>query len=136
MGMLAAAVGDKIKVRKGPRSGARGAVKAIRGEQFVVLLETSGEELRIPAKSVTNLSLAARKAWLSMPKRQVGRPKGTRFSDRVSVTLRIDRNLWRQFQANENSGLIDERTAVINTWIGEKLAQMTAKPKEALCPPD
>jgi len=44
--------------------------------------------------------------------------------DRVSVTLRIDRDLWEQFQKRENQGLIEDRTAVINQWLREKLAEL------------
>jgi uncharacterized protein (DUF4415 family) len=47
-----------------------------------------------------------------------------RFCDRVSVTLRIDRDLWEQFQLKESSGLIDDRTATINNWLREKLAEL------------
>lgn len=49
-----------------------------------------------------------------MPNRKVGRPSGTRVSDRVSVTVRIDRDLWNSFQTAEEEGLIENRTATIN----------------------
>jgi len=65
--------------------------------------------------------LAARKAWKNMPYRHVGRPKGVRHCDRVSVTLRIDRDLWEQFKRDESAGRIKDRTATINLWFREML---------------
>ena len=38
------------------------------------------------------------------------------------MTLRIDRDLWEQFQKREHQGLIEDRTAVINQWLREKEA--------------
>lgn len=72
----------------------------------------------------TNYSLAARKAWRRMPRRRVGRPKGTAKTDRVSVTLRIDRELWDHFRRAESAGLIQDRTALINSCIAQKLAEI------------
>ena len=59
-----------------------------------------------------------------MPHRQVGRPKGARHCDRVSVTLRIDRELWKQFRQDESEGLIEDRTATINTWFRAMLDKL------------
>ena len=75
----------------------------------------SGEEL-------TNYSLAARRAWRSMPDRKVGRPAGTRVSDRVSVIFRIDRTLWDEFLSAEKAGLIADRTSIINEYLRDILA--------------
>jgi hypothetical protein len=49
-----------------------------------------------------------------MPDRKVGRPVGSRVSDRVSVIFRVDRELWRNFLAAEENGQIADRTTVIN----------------------
>lgn len=57
--------------------------------------------MTVPAESLTNFSEAARKAWHSQPRRQVGRRKGTRLCDRVSVTLRIDCEVWERFRSVE-----------------------------------
>ena len=58
------------------------------------------------------------------PDRAVGRRKGTKLTDRVSVTLRIDRELWAQFLYFEQSRVIDDRTRTINGWFREKLAEL------------
>jgi len=87
-------------------------------------LDESGELIAVASKFVTNFSLAARKAWKNMPHRQVGRPKGSRHCDRVSVTLRIDRELWEKFKQDELAGLIEDRTATINAWFREMLAKL------------
>jgi hypothetical protein len=72
------------------------------------------EEVRVGAEDLTNFSLAARRAWQSMPYRKVGRPVGSKVSDRVSVIFRVDRALWSEFLTAEEAGLIGDRTTVIN----------------------
>ena len=76
----------------------RGIVEEVHGDELLVRLHESEELIAIESGAVTNFSLAARKAWKNMPHRRVGRPKGARHCDRVSVTLRIDRALWEQFK--------------------------------------
>jgi ribosomal protein L24 len=119
-----AQVGDKVRVKSGSHAGERGVIAAIEGDTFMVRLEGSGQSVRLGPESVTNFSLAARKAWVTGPNRAVGRRKGTKLSDRVSVTLRIDRELWERFRAMEESGTIADRTAVINGLFREKLAEL------------
>jgi uncharacterized protein (DUF4415 family) len=114
-------IGDKVKLKRHHGAPARGVVEEVHGDEFLVRLEESGELVAVPSESVTNFSLAARKAWKNMPHRQVGRPKGTRHCDRVSVTLRIDRELWEQFKRGESEGRIRDRTATINFWFREML---------------
>ena len=116
--------GDKVRLKATSHAGSRGVVEEIRKGELQVRLEDTGQRILVPSESVTNLSLAARKAWVSMPDRRVGRPKGMRFCDRVSVTLRIDRDLWEQFQLKESTGQIDDRTATINNWLREKLTEL------------
>ena len=116
--------GDKVRLKAKSHPGLRGIVEATKGNKLVVRLEDSDQRVLVVPEEVTNLSLAARKAWVSMPNRHVGRPKGMRFCDRVSVTLRIDRDLWEQFRLKESSGLIDDRTATINKWLREKLDEL------------
>jgi len=118
-------VGDKVRLKGDELPGGRGVLEAVQRSTVVVRLEGSGHLVRIAPEQVTNYSLAARKAWLSMPKRRVGRPKGLRLCDRVSVTLRIDRDLWEQFRALEESGVIDDRTATVNSWLRERLAELS-----------
>jgi hypothetical protein len=114
-------VGDKVKLKNHHDSSARGIVEAMQGDRLLVRLDKSKELVAVASEGITNFSLAARKAWKNMPHRQVGRPKGARHCDRVSVTLRIDRELWEQFKQDEAEGLIDDRTATINSWFRERL---------------
>ncbi len=121
---MGARAGDKVRLKRAPDSGDRGIVQRVERGALVVRLEASGRSVRVPAENVTNLSLAARKAWASMPARAVGRPKGSRVYDRVSVTLRIDRELWEQFKVLEGAGMIPDRTATINRWFAAKVAEL------------
>jgi uncharacterized protein (DUF4415 family) len=118
-------VGDKVKLKNHHDSSARGIVEAVQGDRLLVRLDKSKELVAVASEGVTNFSLAARKAWKNMPHRRVGRPKGTRHCDRVSVTLRIDRELWEQFKQDEAEGLIEDRTATINSWFRERLDTLT-----------
>jgi hypothetical protein len=117
-------VGDKIRLKDHNGALVRGVVAAVRGDELLVRLDESGEFVFIAPERVTNFSLAARKAWKNMPHRRVGRPKGARHCDRVSVTLRIDRELWERFRQNESAGLIKDRTATINSWFREMLVKL------------
>jgi uncharacterized protein (DUF4415 family) len=121
---MKARIGDKVRLRLDCVPGARGVVEKAEGNKLVVRLEGSERKLRVEAQHVTNLSGAARKAWINMPKRQVGRPKGLRLCDRTSVTLRIDRDLWKQFREKESIGAVRNRTATINQWLREKLSEL------------
>lgn len=118
------AVGDKVKLKNHHGAPARGVVEAVHGDELWVRLDESGELVAVACEVVTNFSLAARKAWEHMPHRHVGRPKGARHCDRVSVTLRIDRALWEQFKKGEAQGLINDRTATINAWFREQLDKL------------
>jgi uncharacterized protein (DUF4415 family) len=99
--------------------------------RLVIRMDESGDLVEARPQDVTNYSLAARKAWVTLPNRPVGRRKGVRLCDRVSVTLRIDRDIWETFRTKESAGLIDDRTATINTWLRQKLAELD--PGEPLC---
>src|SRR5438128_2237798 len=118
------AVGDKVKLKSHNSAPVRGVVEEVHGDELLVRLDESGELVAVAAELVTNFSMAARKAWKNMPHRRVGRPKGARHCDRVSVTLRIDRELWEQFKQDESEGLIEDRTATINTWFREMLDKL------------
>ena len=128
---MQAKAGDKVRLKFDGQPGARGVVERIAGDALVVRVEVSSELVRVPADGVVNFSLAARKAWRSMPDRRVGRPKGTRRCDRVSVTLRIDRDLWERFQSDEERGLIEDRTATINSWLRQKLEALERAERES-----
>jgi hypothetical protein len=116
--------GDKVRLKAGVHAGERGVVETLDGEKLIVRVENSAATARVPAEQVTNYSLAARKAWVTGPDRAVGRKKGTKLYDRVSVTLRLDRNLWELFMRLEQTGAIEDRTAAVNAWFREKLAGM------------
>jgi hypothetical protein len=84
-----AEAGDKVRLKSKAHLGARGAVETTREGKLVVRLEENDQRVLVMPEEVTNLSLAARRAWVSMPDRRVGRPKGLKFWFRVSVTLRM-----------------------------------------------
>ena len=117
-------INDKVRHKAGKHRGERGVITAIEGDKLTVRLDETGKVVRTRPHKVTNYSLAARKAWVTEPNRGVGRRKGTCLSDRVSVTLRLDRELWTQFLAMEEEGTIEARTAVVNRWFREKLAEL------------
>ena len=122
-------VGDKVKLKRcadEPR-GARGVVAGVAGPSLMVRLDDSGRVIHIPADQVTNFSLAARKAWRNMPARNVGRPRGSRVCDRLSVTIRVDRELWERFRLAEGTGIVMDRTATLNRWIADGLERLTAQ---------
>ena len=123
--MLRAEKGDKVQLKTPEASGLRGVVIEVCGGGLLVQLEASGKRLNVGQSEVTNFSLAARKAWEKMPDRRVGRPKGSRTSDRVSVTLRINRSLWERFREAERSGVVANRTQTINEWLEEKLGGLS-----------
>jgi uncharacterized protein (DUF4415 family) len=119
-----AQAGDKVRLKRQTHRGKRGVVQKLRAANLVVRLTESDELVQVSATEVTNYSLAARMAWERMPYRRVGRPKGSATTDRVSVTLRIDRELWEQFKRAESAGRIEDRTAAINAWIAERLSEL------------
>lgn len=121
---MKASVGDKVRIKVGGHAGKRGFVESIEGEKLLIRLDDSGRKLTVAPEGLTNYSLAARKAWVTGPDRAVGRRKGTKLYDRVSVTLRFDREVWERFLALEGTGAIEDRTATINVWFREKMAQM------------
>lgn len=109
-------------------------IKQCGGDKLVVQLEESGQIIHVDSEAVTNYSLAARKAWVTGPNRAVGRRKGTRLCDRVSVTLRIDRELWQRFLEMEKAGQIEDRTAAINSWLRQKLGELDSEERQSSCP--
>jgi hypothetical protein len=121
---LNAKVGDKVKLKKGSHRGERGVIKALDGEKLSIQIDGSDKVVIALPGAVTNYSLAARKAWKTEPNRSVGRRKGTKLTDRVSVTLRIDRELWELFLKKEETGAIEDRTAAVNEWFREKLSEL------------
>ena len=128
---MKAEAGDKVRIKVGPHSGERGFVKDIDGENYLVQMEKSGFSVRVQAKQITNYSLAARKAWVTGPDRAVGRRKGTKVRDRVTVAFRLDREIWESFLSMESAGLIEDRNGVVNEWMRQKLSEIRGKDR---CP--
>lgn len=116
--------GDKVRLKVGVHSGKRGIICRVKGSSLHVQVEGAAEQVVATSSHVTNFSLAARKAWERMPDRRVGRPKGSVTVDRLSVTLRIDRFLWRRFQKAEKAGLTINRTALVNQWLSDFLDRL------------
>lgn len=113
-------IDDKVRVKA---TKIRGLVERLDGDRIQVRLDT-GSLTTVTESEITNYSMAARKAWKNMPNRRVGRPKGTTKTDRISVTLRIDRELWEAFRTAEECGAVSDRTATINQWLAEKLREL------------
>ncbi len=119
--------GDKVRINSVPHRGGRGVVVSVSDKAVVIQPGDARAAIKIKLSEVTNFSAAARKAWLSMPERRVGRPKGSVSCDRISVTLRIDRELWEEFRRKETSGLISDRTEAINRWFRANLSRLRGK---------
>lgn len=113
--------GDKLRIVAGPYSGQRAIATEVRSETITARLDGSHKTVSLQPADVTNFSAAARKAWKTMPERRVGRPPG-KGRDRISVTLRIDTNLWSRFREFESLGYIEDRSATIEQLITRKLA--------------
>ena len=112
---------DKVRLKSGSSRGARADITAIDSETIIVRLDGTSIDLKVSEIDLTNFSLAARRAWKSMPDRRVGRPQGTTTSNRVSVTLRINAQLWARFRAAEQAGLITDRNVLLESCLTETL---------------
>jgi hypothetical protein len=112
--VLEHAKSDKVRIKGGPFAGQRGTLLRKESCKWLVSLKNEGREVSVGAEDLTNFSLAARRAWQSMPHRKVGRPVGSKVSDRLSVIFRVDRALWNEFLAAEEVGVVRDRTSVIN----------------------
>jgi hypothetical protein len=125
--------GDKVKLKDPQRdlSSRRGVVAVVDSDRLTVRVNGTSLLVTVAPDGVTNFSLAARKAWQNMPKRNVGRPKGSKVSDRVSVTIRVDRDLWERFRQAEADGIIHDRTSTLNGWISEQLKTLRANDRKA-----
>lgn len=114
--------GDKIRIKSGKFAGERGILMRPHSGKWIVSMNNGDLTALVSTEELTNYSLAARRAWRSMPDRKVGRPAGSKVSDRISVIFRIDRTLWNQFLTAEEAGLIADRTRVINECLRDALA--------------
>lgn len=119
-------VKDKIRVNVGGAVGQRGLVEEVNGTRLRVRLGSSSKLISLEEHAITNYSAAARKAWKTMPLRSVGRPKG-RTTNRRSVTLRLDADIWGRFTALEQRGAIRNRSGFIEETLDAKLGQLEKK---------
>jgi preprotein translocase subunit YajC len=111
-------IGDKIRIRSGPYSGARGVIQSEVDGILEVLLD-EGTSVNIEQQEITNYSLAARRAWQKMPKR-AGRPQLTSPRKKM-VSMRIDVEVWERLGEAVELGLIHSREEAVNTWLREQL---------------
>jgi hypothetical protein len=122
--------GDKIRIKCGQFIGERGILMRQHSGKWIVSLAHRGRTILVSTEDLTNYSLAARRAWRSMPDRKVGRPTGSKVSDRLSVIFRVDRTVWNEFVGAEKIGLVGDRTTVINECLRNILASSRrARPK-------
>lgn len=110
--------GDKIRVRVGPHTGARGIIQAELDGLLEVQLDGSNR-INVPIKDVTNYSLAARRAWQVMPKRS-GRPQLPAPRKKM-VSIRLDIDVWDRLGEAVESGFIPSREQAINVWLRQQL---------------
>jgi len=116
--------GDKVRIRSGSYVGARGIIRAESDELLEIQLD-EGSIVSVPAKEVTNYSLAARRAWQAMPKR-AGRPKGQKPVKRM-VSMRLDADIWDMLQEATERGLIPNREKAVNDWVREQINLLLSK---------
>ncbi len=111
-------IGDKVRLRSGPHAGVRGVVRdAVSG---LLEVEThDGSLLQVAPEDVTNYSLAARRAWQTMPKR-AGRPRLEEPRKKM-VSIRIDVDLWRALSQAAEFGLIPSKEQAVNAWVRDRL---------------
>lgn len=117
-------VNDKLRIKSGDHSGLRATIVSVGDSELVVREDQGSSDLNVSMDEVQNYSLAARKAWQSMPERRVGRPPGTKRTDRMAVNLRIDCELWKRFQQAEADGVIGDRGAFVNRAIRNALDEL------------
>ena len=113
---------DKIRIKVGRFAGQRGILLRAHAGKWIVTLVEQDLTVLVPTEELTNYSLAARRAWQSMPDRKVGRPAGSKVSDRISVIFRVDRTLWNDFLRAEETGVIADRTTMINECLRDILS--------------
>ena len=114
---------DKVKIRRGPHTGQRAMVEKVASRSIYVRISKSQRLVMVKRDAISNFSAAARKAWKTMPRRNVGRPKGHTV-DRVSVTLRLDRVLWDRFRTLEAAGAISDRSDFVEAALARRLARL------------
>jgi hypothetical protein len=116
--------GDKVRIRSGSYLGARGIICAESDRKLEIQLDEGGI-VSVSAKEVTNYSLAARRAWLAMPKR-TGRPQLATPRKKM-VSMRIDVDVWNHLGEAVELGLIPNREEAVNIWLRQQLDMVFEK---------
>ncbi|SRR6266568_1606579 len=117
-------LGDKIRIRFGPYTGARGIICSEVEGLLKIELDTD-EIAQVTLEEITNYSRAARRAWKAMPKR-AGRPKGQKPAKRM-ISMRLDADLWEMLQEATERGLIPSREKAVNDWVREQVVKILSK---------
>jgi uncharacterized protein (DUF4415 family) len=117
--------GDKIRIRVGENKGFRGRIKSCNKEECEVDLLPDHKLIIVKSTQITNYSLAARKAWKTIPKKS-GRPlqPGPR---KKRVSVRIDEEVWEQLKQAAEQGLIPSREEWLNSLLKQKVQQLLGK---------
>jgi hypothetical protein len=116
--------GDKVRLKSGGHSGERAFVIAV--ERGTLVLELDGRRFRCAVSDVTNFSLAARKAWATMPKR-AGRPRA-RVPRTKMLSLRLPVELIDQVDSIVDAGHAETRSAFIEHALRTAVAKRSTRP--------
>lgn len=112
--------GDKVLLRDGQFAGCRGILRGDEGNLLRVELP-SGEMAMVASDAFTNYSLAARRAWKSMPKR-AGRPPAAHRKKMASFRLDVD--VLHMLAKAVEYGLVPSREHAVNEWLRNMLKQL------------
>jgi hypothetical protein len=113
--------GDKVRIKSGVHAGIRAVLDKVSRNLLIVVVD-GVDTLIVPPDSVTNFSLAARKAWAIMPKRS-GRPPAAHPAKRM-VSLRLDIDLLSRLDEAVRSGAVDNRSQGITSLVNAGLDRL------------
>lgn len=111
-------IGDKVRIRSGPYAKKKGVVHTKAGELLEIHLD-EGPLIHVEPSELTNYSLAARRAWQTMPK-QSGRHQLAVPRKRM-VSLRLDIDVLDDLDRATESGLIPNKEQAVNNWLRQQL---------------
>lgn len=114
-------VGDRIRIKSGRWRGQRGLIRELLSEGELLLTVEDARPV-IASDSITNFSLAARRAWVTRPKR-AGRPMLAKPRKKM-VSLRIDIETIDALSVLSEHGLITNREQAVNEWLKERTREL------------
>jgi hypothetical protein len=118
--------GDKVRLKTGDHAGERALVVAV--QHGTLVLDLGGRRVRCPVSGVTNFSLAARKAWATMPKR-AGRPRAPVPRTKM-LSLRLPVDLLEQVDDAVGAGHAETRSEFIERALRAAVTRASApRPK-------